>query len=146
MITATDQARLAESSLRTQSSARWPTAKLTGLHGRYKNALRAVLPAGVTRPAEVADLGPSAIACIRSTLAAQTGLVHTILADVERLAAKSWSAKTVYERLRKDVRDQTTCRAITSGGMVVELGVVETLYGTFPFGQVMALLAAPATT
>ena len=90
--------------MRTQNSAHRPTAELTGLHVRYTNALRADLPAGVTRPAEVADLGPSAVACIRSTLAAQADLACAILADVGCLAAKSRSAKTVYERLREVVR------------------------------------------
>ena len=75
--------------MRTQNPARRFTAELTGLHVRYKNALRAALPAEVTRPAEVADLGPSAVACIRSTLVAQADLARVILAGVLRLAAKS---------------------------------------------------------
>ena len=143
---ATDQARLAESSMRTQDAARELTAELTSLHVRYKNALRAALPAGVRRPAEVGDLGPSAVACIRSTLFAQTELADAILRDLERLAAKSRSAKTVYERLREDVRDQTICDAITSGEVRVELSVVEAVYGVFPFGQAMAVLAGAAFT
>ena len=140
--TATDQARHAESSVRTQNSARRPTEELTSLHVRYKNALRAVLTAVVTRPAELADLGSSAVACISSTLAAQTDLAHAVLADVERLAARSRTARTTYGRLRKNVRDQTTCYAITRGEVTVEPGVVETLNGIFPFGGVMAALAA----
>ena len=71
------------------------TAELTSLYVRYKNALRAVLPAGATRPAEVAELGPSAVACIRSTLLAQAELASAILGDVERLAARSRSARAV---------------------------------------------------
>ena len=67
--TAADQARLAESSKPAQNPARRPTAEFTSLHVRYMNALRAVFPAGVTRPAKLADLGPSAVACFRSTLA-----------------------------------------------------------------------------
>ena len=107
-------------------SARTPlTAELTSLHVRYKNALRAVLPAGVRRPAEVGDLGPPAVACIRSTLFAQTELAIAILGDVERLAAKSRSATAVYERLREDVRDQTICDAITCGEVQVELSELE---------------------
>ena len=113
--TATDQARLAKSSMRTQDAALELTAELTSLHVRYRNALRAVLPAGVRRPAEVGDLGPSAVACIRNPLLAQAELASAILGDVERLAAKSRSAITVCERLREDVRDQTICTAITSG-------------------------------
>ena len=128
----------------TQNSARMPTAELTSPHVRYKNALRAALPAGVTRPTEVADLGPSAVACIRRTLAAQTDLARAIIADVERLASKSRSARAVHGRLREEVRDQAICNAITSGDGEVELSVVETLAGIFPFGQVMALLAASA--
>ena len=143
---ATEQARLAESSMRTQDAARELTAELTSLHVRYKNALRAALPVGVRRPAEVGDLGPSAVACIRSTLFAQTELADAILRDLERLAGKSRSAKTVYERLREDVRDQTICDAITSGEVQVELSVVEAVYGVFPFGQAMAVLAAAAFT
>ena len=81
--------------MRTQDVARELTAELTSLHVRYKNALRAVLPVGVRRPAEVGDLGPSAVACIRSTLFAQTELASAILRDLERLAAKSRSARTV---------------------------------------------------
>ena len=126
--TATDQARLAESSMRTQNPARRPTAELTSLHVRYKNALRAFLPGGVTRPAEVADLGPSVVARTRSTLVAQTELARAIITDVERLATRSRGARTVYERLREDARDQTICNAITSGEVKVELSVIETLY------------------
>ena len=37
--------------MRTQNSARRPTAELTSLHVRYKNALRAALPTKVTSPA-----------------------------------------------------------------------------------------------
>ena len=132
--------------MRTQDAARELTAELTSLHVRYKNALRAALPVGVRRPAEVGDLGPSAVACIRSTLFAQTELADAILRDLGRLAAKSRSAKTVYERLREDVRDQTICDAITSGEVQVELSVVEAVYGVFPFGQAMAVLAAAAFT
>ena len=87
-LTATDQTRLAESPMRTQDTARELTAELTSLHIRYKNALRAVLPAGVRRPAEVGDLGLSAAACIRSNLLAQAELAGAIFGDVERLAAK----------------------------------------------------------
>ena len=60
--TAAHQDRLAESPMRTQNSASRTTAELTSLHIRYTNGLRVGLPAGVTRPAEVADLGPSAAA------------------------------------------------------------------------------------
>ena len=59
--------------MRTQHAARKPMSELTSLRVRYKNALRAVLPTGVTGPAEVSevvDLGPSAVACIRRNLAA----------------------------------------------------------------------------
>ena len=103
--TATDQARLAESSMRTQHEAQKLTAELTSLHVRYKNALRAVLPAGVTRPAEEADLRPSAVACIRSTLDAQAGLGSAVLGDVGRPAAKSRSARAMCGRLREEVCD-----------------------------------------
>ena len=117
--TATDEARLAKSPMRTQDAAREPTAELTSLHARYKNALRAVLPAGVTRPAELGDLGLSAVACIRSTLFTQAELASANLGDVERLAARSRSARAVCERLREDVRDQTTCDAIKSSEVQV---------------------------
>ena len=40
----------------------------------------------------------------------------------------SSSAKTVYERLREEVRDQTTYNAISSGDAKVELSLIETLY------------------
>ena len=90
------------------------------------------------------DLGPFAVACTRSTLFAQAELASAILGDVERLAAKSRSARTVCERLRGDVRDQTTCNAITSGEVQVNLSVIEAVYGVFPYGQVMAVLAGSA--
>ena len=93
--------------MRAQNPARRLTAELTSLHVRYKNALRAVLPAGVTRPAEVA--------CTRSIPAAQTDLARAILADVERPAAKSRRAGAVYGRLRGYVHDKTICNAITIG-------------------------------
>ena len=113
--------------MRTQNSARRLKAGLPSLHVGYKNALRADLPAEVTRPAEVADPGPSAVACIRTILAAQTDLAGAVLDGVERLAAKSRSARTVHGRLREEARGHTTCSAITGGGVVVELGVIETL-------------------
>ena len=124
--------------MRTQNSARRLTAQLNSLHVRYKNALRVVLPAGVTRPTEVADLGPSAVACTRSTLTAQTDLARAIFADVERLAAKSRRARTVYERLREEVRDRAICNAIASGGVEIELSAIEARCG------IMAVLAASA--
>ena len=52
----------------------------------------------------------------------------------------------MHKRLREDVRDQTICDAITSGEVRVELSVVEAVYGVFPFGQAMAVLAAAAFT
>ena len=103
--TATEQVRRAESSRRTQHAAQKLTAELTSLHVRYKNALRAVLPPEVTRPAEVADLGSSAVACRRSTLAAQADLARAVLGDVERLAARPRSVRTVCARLREDARN-----------------------------------------
>ena len=118
--TATNQARLAESLMRKHNSARRLTAKLTCLYVQYKNALRAALPAGVTRPGEVADLGQSAVARIRSTLAAQTDLARAILADVERFAAKSSSSRAMYGRLSEEVRDQAICNAIASGEVKLE--------------------------
>ena len=130
--------------MRTQHAARKLTAELTSLYVRYKNAQRAVLPTGVTRPAEVADLGPSAVACIRRTLAALAELASAVLGDVERLAAKHRSARAECERLREDARDQTICNAITSGEVQVELNAIVALYGIFPYGQVMAALAGSA--
>ena len=87
---------------------------------------------------------PSTGACIRSTLAVQTDLARAVLGDVERLAARSRSARAVCERLREDAHDQTICNAITSGEVHVELSAIETLYGIFPYGQAMAVLAASA--
>jgi len=103
-----------------------------------------VLPAGVTRPAEVGDLGPSAVACIRSTLLSQAELASAIVGDVERLAAKSRSARAVCERLLEGVRDQTICNAITCGEVQVMLSAIEVLNGVFPYGQVMAVLTGSA--
>ena len=127
--------------MRTQYAARKLTAELTCVCVWYKHALRAVLPPGVSWPAEVTALGLSAVACIRSALAAQADLARAIL-DVKRLAAKPRSARTACERLCEDIRHQTTTIVITCGEVQVELGVIETLYGIFPYGQVMATVAA----
>ena len=40
----------------------------------------------------------------------------------------------MYERLREDVRDQTTCNDITSGVVQGKLNAIEALYGIFPYG------------
>ena len=64
--------------------------------------------------------------------------------DLHRHRHQSRSARAVCERLREDVRDQTTCNAITSGEVQVKLSVIEAVYGVFPYGQAMAVLAGSA--
>ena len=50
--TPTDQAKHAYSTQQTEDKARRLTAELTGMHVKYKAALRQTLPEGITRPAE----------------------------------------------------------------------------------------------
>ena len=117
--------------MRTQNSAHRLTAELTGLHVRYKNALRTVLPTGVTGLVKVADFGPSVVACIRRTLTAQTELARATIVDVERLATRLRSARTVYERLRRMFASkppETLSRAANKGRAYLDRGPVRHLY------------------
>ena len=102
------QAKHAYSTQQALDKARRPTAKLTGMHVKYKAALRQAPPHGIIRPSEAADLGPSTVNCIRSALDAQQALVEAIMADLETLASKgSPSAAAVLESPRPKARDWT---------------------------------------
>ena len=62
--TPTDQANHAYSTQQTEDKARRTTAELTGMHVKYKAALRQTFPDGIIRPAGAADLGSSTANCI----------------------------------------------------------------------------------
>ena len=143
--TPTDQAKNAYSTQQTADKARRLTAELTGMHVKYRMALRQTLPGGITRPAEATDLGPSTVNCIRSALDAQLALAEAIMADLGDLAERGPpSATTILGSFQPDVPDRTTSAAIKCGDLRVSLSAVEAVYGVFPFGQALAVLARGA--
>ena len=143
--TPTDQAKHAYSTQQIEDKARRLTAELTGLHVKYRMALRQTLPGGITRPAEATDLGPSTANCIRSALDAQLALAEAIMSDLGDLAARgSPSATTILGSFQFDVLDRTMSSAMKCGDLRVSLSAVGTMYGVFPVGQALAVLTRGA--
>ena len=133
--TPSDQAKHAYSTQQAENKARRLTAELTGMHVKYKAALREGHPGGITRPAEAADLGPSTVNCIRSALGAKEALVESVMADLAELASKGFpSAAAVLDSSQPDVRDRAICTAAKSGATKVSLGVAEAACEVFLFG------------
>ena len=121
----TDQ-RNANSTHQTEGKLRHLTAELTGMHVKYKAALRQVIPKGIIRPAEAADQGPSTVNCIRSALDAQEDLVETTMADPGELASKgSPSAAAILGSSQPDVLDRTISNAIKCRTLKMGLSTVE---------------------
>ena len=67
------------------------------------------------------------------------------MSDLGDLAARgSPNATTILGSFQPNVLDRTMSTAIKCGDLRVSLSVVETVYGVFPVGQALAVLARGA--